>query len=272
LYFFGVVFNFVCVCVLVVYVCFVHIRFLFLGQLILQQVFIFYVRIMAKSRNDRTVVHMKSPLLDEMTRRGGGDSSSKRNSSNNQFLLKTIASSFLSKDTTVMEYDLGQATSMQSGIIISMALMWFFHFQLEQVQPLLIALINNTLQLFFNPLFQVYVLGRNLQRPFVTPTPAWLAQQQQQQEEEEANGQQNRKATETTTSSSSLSSSATDEYEVEVIKLEEVEEEVLLEDDDEAENDNDDDNDDDDDDEEEKVGANDDDEDDDDDDENEDTD
>ncbi|KAG7359958.1 phosphate transporter family protein [Nitzschia inconspicua] len=146
-------------------------RFLFIGLLILQQAFIFYVRVMAKSRNDRTVVHIKSPLDAAMDSKmadmaGGGGNE----------MLKKLASSFLSKDTTVMEYDMNQAKSMQSGIIFSMLIMGFLHFKLEQVQPLLISIINNSLQLLYNPLFQVYILGRNLERPFVTPKPEWMKQ------------------------------------------------------------------------------------------------
>lgn len=122
---------------------------------------------MAKSRNDRTSVHIKSPLEDskmaEMAGGAGGND-----------MLKKMASSFLSKDTTVVEYDMNQAKSMQTSIIITMIVTWVLHFKMQQVQPLLITTINNLLQLVYNPLFQVYVLGRNLERPFVTPKPEWV--------------------------------------------------------------------------------------------------
>jgi Phosphate transport (Pho88) len=133
---------------------------------------------MAKSRNDRTVVHIKSPfdnnnMDSQLANIAGGNE-----------MLKKMASSFLSKDTTVMEYDMGQVRSMQSGIIFSMLIMWFLHFKMQQVQPLLITILNSTLQLFYNPLFQVYVLGRNLERPFVTAKPEWVKKAEELREEQ----------------------------------------------------------------------------------------
>lgn len=59
--------------------------------------------------------------------------------------------------------------NMQGGIFFNMAFMWFLHFKMQQVQPLLVTTINGFMQLVYNPLFQVYVLGRNLERPFKSP-------------------------------------------------------------------------------------------------------
>ena len=83
-------------------------------------------------------------------------------------MVKNLASSFLTSASTVMEYDMNQAKSMQGGVIFNMAFMWFLHFKMQQVQPLLIQVATGLLQLFYHPLFQVYVLGRNLERPFKT--------------------------------------------------------------------------------------------------------
>jgi Phosphate transport (Pho88) len=84
-------------------------------------------------------------------------------------MMKNLASSFLSSSSTVVEYDLKQANSMQSGLIFNMAMNWFLHFKMGQVQPLLIQSMTGLLNLLYSPLFQVYVLGRNLQRPFPNP-------------------------------------------------------------------------------------------------------
>ena len=84
-------------------------------------------------------------------------------------MMKNLASSFLSSQSTVLEYDLKQARSMQSGLIVNMAFMWFLHFKMNQVQPLLVQSITGLANLCYSPLFQVYVLGRNLERPFVSP-------------------------------------------------------------------------------------------------------
>jgi hypothetical protein len=101
-------------------------------------------------------------------------------------MIKNLASSFLKKETTAMEYDMGQATSMQGGIIFNMLLMWFLHFKLEQVQPLLVTTVNGFVQLAYNPLFQVYVLGRKLERPFKTPIPPMAQQTNETETEAEA--------------------------------------------------------------------------------------
>lgn len=84
-------------------------------------------------------------------------------------MVKNLASSFLSTKSTIMEYDLKQAKSMQSGMIVNMMFMWFLHFKMEQVQPLLIQALTGLVNLIYSPLFQVYVLGRNLERPFKNP-------------------------------------------------------------------------------------------------------
>ena len=80
--------------------------------------------------------------------------------------MKNLASSFLSSESTVMEYDLKQARSMQGGILFNMCFMWFLHFKMNQMQPLLINTVTGIMNLYYSPLFQVYVLQRNLERPF----------------------------------------------------------------------------------------------------------
>jgi hypothetical protein len=138
-------------------------RTLFLLQMAMIQGFIIYVRIMAKQNNDRTPIVMENPIsgmfktqLDQ-----GGNA-----------MVKNLASSFLSSSTTIMEYDLRQASSMQGTIIFTMAFMWLLHFKLNMVQPLLQQIVTGFMNLAVNPLFQVYVLGRNLERPFKTAVSA----------------------------------------------------------------------------------------------------
>ena len=65
-----------------------------------------------------------------------------------------------------MEYDLKQAKNMNGGILFNMAFMWFLHFKMGQTQPLFFQTVQGLTNLVFNPLFQCYVLGRNLERPF----------------------------------------------------------------------------------------------------------
>jgi len=135
------------------------IRFLFVLQLVIQQAFIFYVRVMAKRRDDRTPVELKNPLTNmvesQLESVGGGNE-----------MVKNLASSFLKKELSVREYDIRQTSVMQGSILFNMLLMWFLHFKMQQVQPLLVSVVNGFLQLAYNPLTQVYIMRRNLERPF----------------------------------------------------------------------------------------------------------
>lgn len=147
-----------------------------MSYLVVLQAFLFYVRVQAKLHNDRTPVTLKNPLSGLLQ------------SQLQDNMVKNIASSFLSSKSTVMEYDLRQARSMQSGLIVNMVFMWFLHFKMNQVQPLIIQTATGLLNMVYSPLFQVYVLGRNLERPFQNPAMknAMLAQQQAEDVESES--------------------------------------------------------------------------------------
>ncbi|KAL3943577.1 MAG: hypothetical protein SGBAC_002358 [Bacillariaceae sp.] len=151
------------------------IRFLFITQMIAQQLFIIYVRIMAKKNNDRTPIEQQSPISEMLKKQmdaGGND------------MVKNLASSFLSSSSTVMEYDMKQASNMQGGVIFNAAFNWILHYKMQKTQPLLMQLLTGTMQLLYHPLFQVYVLGRNLERPFKTQISA--AQKMEANEKGEA--------------------------------------------------------------------------------------
>mmetsp|Transcript_53342 Transcript_53342/g.129686 ORF Transcript_53342/g.129686 Transcript_53342/m.129686 type:complete len:279 (+) Transcript_53342:2718-3554(+) len=165
------------------------IRFFFILHLILQQLFIVYVHIRAKMNNDRTSIETTNPVsallqqgqLDAM----GGQAE----------MVKNLASTFLKSQTTVMEYDRKQASQMQGKIITEMIFMWFLHFKLGQIQPILMSVVNGLIQLFYNPLFQVYVMGRNLERPFKSPpkpmAPPGLTNEENSDETETENSDEN---------------------------------------------------------------------------------
>lgn len=166
--------------------------FLFITQLLVQQAFIFYVRIMAKTNNDRTIIHLESPV-DTMlkSKMGGADLGSNEG-------LKKLMSNFLSKDVTVMQYDMDQAKGMQTSIIITMIITWVMHFKFQQVQPLLMTIISGYFQLFMNPLFQIYILGRNLERPFKAPKPAWMEENEDATDTPESTAEEESKTEATT--------------------------------------------------------------------------
>jgi hypothetical protein len=136
-------------------------RFSFISYVILLQLFLFYVRVQAKRNNDRTPIELKSPLSSVLQSQLGGGSEGGGNS-----MVKNLASSFLSSKSTVIDYDMKQARGMQSGLIFNTLFMWFLHFKMEQIQPLLIQTANGLTTMVYSPLFQIYILGRNLERPY----------------------------------------------------------------------------------------------------------
>ena len=143
------------------------------------QLFLLFVRVKAKEKNDRTSITINNPLSTALQGQleglAGGAGS----------MMKTLASSFLSSTTSILEYDLKEAQSMQRGLLFNMAFLWFVHFKLKQVQPLMIQTASGLLNLFYSPLFQIYVLGRNLERPFKTATSSFAKLQEEAQAKEE---------------------------------------------------------------------------------------
>jgi hypothetical protein len=144
--------------------------------------------------------------------------------------VKNLASSLLSSSSTVLEYDLAQIKSMNGGLLVNMAFLWFLHYKMGQTQPLFLQTIQGLMNLYYSPLFQVYVLGLHLERPFKNPT-----------------------ATDTTAAETDTSDTAeettTDDDDEETTVVEDDEEETEdddEEDDDDADDDDDDDTDDDD--------------------------
>jgi hypothetical protein len=116
------------------------------------------VRFKANAVDDDTPITITNPLSNLIPNSGddntGGD------------MVKSIANQFLASETTVKEYDLSQAKSMNNSLLMPMAMLWFLHFKMGQVQPLFFQTANGIKDFIFSPLFQVYVLGRNLERPF----------------------------------------------------------------------------------------------------------
>ena len=157
------------------------IRFAFVTYAIVMQLFMFYVRIKAKMANDRTPVVVKNPmssLLQKQLPSGEGGTND---------MVKSIASQFLQSETTVMEYDLKEAKKMGNSLLFPMIMLWFLHFKLGQVQPLLFQVSSGVLNLVYSPLFQIYVLGRNLERPFkaaTNPMAEKMMEMQKQQQEQ----------------------------------------------------------------------------------------
>ncbi|CAB9514800.1 ribonuclease T2 activity [Seminavis robusta] len=126
-------------------------RFAFLGYLFLLQAFLLYVRIRAKAENDRTPIKLSNPVSNLIQQQLQGQDSTNA-------MMKNLASSFLSSESTNLEYDLKQAKGMQGGLLFNMCFMWFLHFKMEQIQPLMVTTVTGLINLVYSPLFQVYVL------------------------------------------------------------------------------------------------------------------
>lgn len=133
-------------------------RLAFVAYIIAVEVFLLYVRLRVKQQNDRTPITISNPLagiIEGIQKDGGGGA-----------MVKNLANQMLSTHTTIYEYDLQQIKKMNSGLLFPMVFLYFLHFRMKQVQPLLMQTATGVMNLVYSPLWQVYVLGRNLERPF----------------------------------------------------------------------------------------------------------
>ncbi len=138
-------------------------RFAFIVYIVIAQLFLIYVRYKAKIINNTTPITIDNPisnLLQSQLSNGA------ENGSGGRDMVKNIANSMLSSSSTIVDYDLQQAKTMNNGLLLPMAMLWFLHFKMGQVQPLFYQTANGFKELVFSPLFQIYILGRNLERPF----------------------------------------------------------------------------------------------------------
>lgn len=155
-------------------------RFAFVAYLVTVQLFLLYVRFRAKGIDDRTPITISNPLASLV--QNGAMGGAAANGGGN-FVVKALADQVLSTQTTVLEYDLKQAKKMNGGLLFPMVLLYFLHFKMKQVQPLLMQTATGFSNLVYSPLFQVYVLGRNLERPFKPPANPMMEAMQGQQED-----------------------------------------------------------------------------------------
>jgi len=132
------------------------IRLAFLSYIILTQLFLMYARSQIREIDDKTPITITNPMSNMLQSQiaSGGD------------MVKNMASSLLSSESTIMEYDLSQAKNMSDSLLLPMVMLYFLHFKMGQVQPLVFQTVSGFKTLFTSPLFQAYVLGKNLQRPF----------------------------------------------------------------------------------------------------------
>jgi len=128
------------------------------------------VRFRAKALDNRTIITLESPMVNLVKSQINNVVAGKGNTATTN-TIKTLTNRFLSSQTTIREYDMNQANQMRNGLLFPLILMWIMHFKFGQVQPLLLTVAMGIASLVQSPLFQVYVLGRNLERPFKNPNP-----------------------------------------------------------------------------------------------------
>lgn len=132
-------------------------RAAFVGYIIAVQLFLLYVRTRVKQINNRTKITISNPLASLVEG---------MQQNNPNAMVKSLTSQILTQQTTIYEYDLQQIKSMQSSLLMPMVFIYFLHFRMKQMQPLLMQTVTGVTNLVYSPLWQVYVMGRNLERPF----------------------------------------------------------------------------------------------------------
>jgi len=140
-------------------------RICLLSYILLTQLFLIYVRIRANQINDTSPIKQQevNPLLSALLPSSTPD------------IAKQLASKMLAVSagtpSTIMDYDILQAKTFNNRLFFPTAFLFFLHFKMGQVQPLLYQSASGILNLIYSPLWQAYVLGRNLERPFKIPSP-----------------------------------------------------------------------------------------------------
>jgi len=162
-------------------------RFAFVAYIVTMQLFLLYVRFRAKAINDRTEITLSNPLASLVQGAAGGAmGGAGAAGGGGNFMVKALADQMLSSTTTIYEYDVSQAKKMNSGLLMPMVFLYFLHFRMKQVQPLLMQTATGVMNMVYSPLFQVYVLGRNLERPFKSPGGSMMDALQTEEEGDES--------------------------------------------------------------------------------------
>ena len=149
-------------------------RAAFVAYLIAVQLFLLYVRTRVKQINDRTEIVISNPLASFVE--------GMQKESNNM-MVKSLTSQILTTHSTVYEYDLQQIKTMQSGLLMPTLFIYFLHFRMKQMQPLIMQTVTGVTNLVYSPLWQVHVMGRRLERPFGSGVKAGREEEEKGMEE-----------------------------------------------------------------------------------------
>ncbi|XBW38190.1 hypothetical protein QEN19_003782 [Hanseniaspora menglaensis] len=117
-----------------------------------------YIKMKISKKNDLKTIkyqNQKSPM--QMLLKGGA-------SDENEEAVIT---------TTVVQYDLEQVESLIKGMYTSWLMMGGMHFYMKYTQPMVMQGISPIKSVLEHPLFNAYVLGKEVERPFgQTPSAA----------------------------------------------------------------------------------------------------
>ena len=155
-------------------------RLLYVGFLVLHQGLLSYIESLVVAKDDDTPLTLPgNPMLAALAKKqaDGGDAGG---------VAGALVDKLTSKETTVRDYDLDMVKKGRNSQLGSLALMCFLHIKKGMVQPLVAQAVMGVAALVKEPLVQAHLLGRDLERPFVAPQPAWLKAMQAQHEEAQA--------------------------------------------------------------------------------------
>ena len=152
-------------------------RLLYVGFLVLHQGLLSYIESLIVAADDETPLKLPgNPMLAALAKKqvdGGADGG----------VAGALVDKLTAKETTVKDYDLDMVKKGRNSQLGSLVVMCFLHIKKGMLQPLVAQAVMGAASLIKEPLVQVHLLGRDLERPFVPPQPAWLKAMQAQQEE-----------------------------------------------------------------------------------------
>ena len=126
----------------------VYLRSAYFGLVLFQTLMSYVLEMRIKMKNDKTPVETPfNPLA--MLMGGGGSSGDTKQ--------------------TAAQYDQKQLSSQRNSYRLGCCFTCFLHFKMKMTQPLVYSSVSGLVDLWFNPLFQIYLLGAKAEGPYKRP-------------------------------------------------------------------------------------------------------
>merc|ERR1711991_130915 len=74
---------------------------------------------------------------------------------------------------TVYEYDMEKWNEALKQSLIQLAILGFFHYKWQAAVPLVTQFVMGPMKLYGSELFQIYIMGAKIERPFPAPKSPW---------------------------------------------------------------------------------------------------